>query len=281
MTSQARINIARRNYQQPQICRWYHPNGRKQRGTKEPFDEGEKGEWKSWFKTQYSKNEDHGIRSHHFMANRREKSGNCQISFSGSKITVDGDYSHKIKRYLLLGRKAKKNLDSVLKSRDITLLTKVCIVKAMVFPVVMYGWELDHKEGWAPKNWCFRTVVLEKTLESPLDSKEIKPVNPKGYQPWIFTGKTDAEALSPILWIPDAKRQLTGEKPNAGKDWGQEEKGATEDEIVGYHQWLSGHEFEQTLRDNGGQGSLACCCSWCRKELDTTEQLNNKDMVST
>ena len=164
MTSQARINIARRNYQQPQICRWYHPNGRKQRGTKEPFDEGEKGEWKSWFKTQYSKNEDHGIRSHHFMANRREKSGNCQISFSGSKITVDGDYSHKIKRYLLLGRKAKKNLDSVLKSRDITLLTKVCIVKAMVFPVVMHGCE-----SWTIKEaefqridmfelWCWRRL---------------------------------------------------------------------------------------------------------------------------
>ena len=119
----------------------------------------------------------------------------------GSKITVNSNYGHEIKRCLLLGRKAMTNLDSVLKSRDITLPTKVCLVKAMVFPVVMYGlWELDHKEGWEPKDWYFWTVTLEKTLESPLDCKEIKPVNPKGNQPWIFIGRTDAEAEAPILW---------------------------------------------------------------------------------
>ena len=116
------------------------------------------------------------------MANRRGKSGNSD-TFLGSKITEDGDCSHEIKRHLLLGRKAMTSLDRILKSRDITLLMKVCIVKALVFPVVMYRCELDHKEGWAPKNWCFWTVVLEKTLESPLDCKEIKPVNPKEINP--------------------------------------------------------------------------------------------------
>ena len=120
--------------------------------------------------------------------------------FLGSKISADGDFSHGIKRLLLLGRRTVTNLDSILKSRDITLLTKVPLVKAMVFLVVKQMRELDHKEGWAWKNWCFWTVVLEKTLESPLDCKEIKPVKPKGNQPWIFIGRTDAEAEAPILW---------------------------------------------------------------------------------
>ena len=117
------------------------------------------------------------------------------------------------------------NLDSILKSRDITLPTKVRLVKAMVFPVVMYRCELDYKEIWAPKNWCFWTVVLEKTLESPLDCKEIQPVHPKGNQSWIFIGRTDAEVETPILWPPDLKNWLTGKDPDAGKDWRQEEKG--------------------------------------------------------
>ena len=115
------------------------------------------------------------------------------------------------------------NPDSVLKSRDITLLTNVQIVKAMIFPVVVYGWELHHTEGWTLKNWCFQTVVLEKILKSPLDSKEVKPDNPKGNQPWIFIGRTDAEAEAPILWPPDAKSWLTGNNSDAGKDWGQKE----------------------------------------------------------
>ena len=128
-------------------------------------------------------------------------------------------------------------------------------------------WDLNPKESWAPKNWCFQAVVLEETLESPLDSKEIELVNPKGNQPWIFTGKTGAEA--PILWPPDRKSWLIGKDPDAGKDWGQEEKWVTEDEMVGWHHWLSGHEFEQTPGDGERQGSLAHCSLWGRKELDT------------
>jgi len=122
-------------------------------------------------------------------------------------------------------------------------------------------WELDHKEDWVWKNWCFWTVVLEKTLESPLDCKEIKPVHPKGDQSWVFIGRTDVEAETPILWPPDAKSWLIEKDPDAGKDWGQE-KGTTEDEIVGWHHWLDGHEFEQALGVGDGQGSLVCCSLW-------------------
>ena len=154
------------------------------------------------------------------------------------------------------------------------LLTNVCLVKAMVFPTVMYGWELDNKESWAPKNWCFWFVVLEKTLESPLDCKEIQPVNPKGNQSWRFVGRTDAEAETPILWPPDVKNWLNGKDPEAGKDWRQEEKGTIEDEMVGWHHWLNGHEFEQAPEVGDGQGSLACCSPWGCKELDTTEWLD-------
>ena len=130
-------------------------------------------------------------------------------------------------------------------------------------------WDLDHKEGWRLKNWCFQTVVLEKTLESPLDCKEIKPVNPKGNQPWILIGKTDAEAGAPILWPPDVKSRIIRKDREAGKDWRQEEKGMTEDGMVGWHHWLSGHEFKQTPGDGEGQGSLECCSPWGHKESDT------------
>ena len=185
--------------------------------------------------------------------------------FFSFKITVDGDCSHEIKRHLLLGRKAMTNLDSILKSRDITLPAKIHIVKAVSRSHVQM-WELHHKEGWALKNWCFQIVVLEKTLESPLDCKEIKPVNPKGNQPWIFIGRTDDEA--PVLWPPDRKSRLTGKDPDAGKDWGYEKKGVTEGEMVGWHHWLSGHEFEQALGDGEGQGSLECCSSLGHRESD-------------
>ena len=139
--------------------------------------------------------------------------------FLGSTITKNGDCSHEIKRCLLLGGKAITNLDSVLKCRDITLLTKVCLVKGMVFPVVMYGYESwTIKESWVLKNWCFWTVVLEKT-ESPLDCKKIKLVNPKWNQPWLYIGRTDDEAEAPILWPADEKNWLFGENSDAGKDW--------------------------------------------------------------
>ena len=134
-------------------------------------------------------------------------------------------------------------------------------------------WELDHKEGWAPKNVCFWTVVLEKTLESPLDCREIKPVNPRGNQSCIFIGRIDAEVEAQIL-PPDEKNWLTRKDCDAGKDWGQDEKGTTEDEMVGRHHRLDGHEFEQAPGDSEGQGSLACCSSWDRKESEMTEWLN-------
>ena len=167
------------------------------------------------------------------------------------------------------------NLDNILKSRDVTLSTKVCLVKAMVFPVVMYRCELDYKESWAPKNWCFWTVVLEKTLESPLDCKEIQPVHCKGDQSWVFIGRTDVEAETPILWPPDAKSWLIGKDLDAGKDWGQEEKGTTEDEMVGWHHWLNGHGFGWTPGVGDGQGGLACCDSWGRRvRHDWATELN-------
>ena len=144
----------------------------------------------------------------------------------------------------------------------------------MMFPVVTYGSELDRKEDWMPKNWYFWTVVLEKTLESPLDCKEIKPVHLKGNQSWIFIGRIDAEAETPMLWPPDVKNWLTGKDPD--KEWRrQEEKGMTEDEIVGWHHWLDGHEFEQaTVGVDDGQGILAFCDPQGCKESDMTERLN-------
>ena len=135
-------------------------------------------------------------------------------------------------------KKSYDQSDSILKSRDITLPTKARLVKAIVFPVVMYGCERNYKESWAPKNWCFWIVVLEKTLESPLDWKEIQPVHPKGNQPWMFIGRTDAEAEAPIFWPLDPKNWLIGKDPDAVKDWRQEEKGMTEDEMVEWHHWL-------------------------------------------
>ena len=138
----------------------------------------------------------------------------------------------------------------------------------------VWMWELDYKESWAPRNWCFWTVVLEKTLESPLDYKEIKPVHPKGNQSWIFIGRTDAEAETPILWPPDAKSWLIWKDPDSGTDWRQEEKGTTADETVGWHHWLYRHEFEQAPGIGDRQRSLACCSPWGRKESDTTERLN-------
>ena len=202
------------------------------------------------------------------MANRWGKSVNSDRFFFplGSKITVDDDCSHEIKRRLLLGRKAMTNLDSILKSRDITLLTNAHLIKAMVFPVVMYECVIWTVKAGVLKNWRFRILVLDKTLESPLDSKEMKLVNPKGNQPWIFIGQTDDEADAPTLWPPDElthwKRPWCWERLRAGGE------GVTEDDSTASQtQWTW---FEQTPGDSQGQGSLACCSPWGHKQSDKT-----------
>ena len=209
------------------------------------------------------------------MANRWETVETvADFIFLDSKITADGDFSYEIKRCLLFGRKVITNLDSILKSRDITLPTKFRLVKAMVFffsSSHVWMWELDYKKSWVLKNWCFWTVVLEKTLESSLDCKEIQLVNPKRNQSWIFIGRTDAEAETPKLWPPDVKNGLIGKDPDAGKDWRQKEKGMTEDEMVGWHHRLNGHEFGQAL-------GVGVCSPWGHKESDTTEWLNWTEM---
>ena len=166
------------------------------------------------------------------------------------------------------------NLDSIFRSRDITLPTKVRLVKAMIFPVVMYGcesWTVKKAERQRIDVW---TVVLEKTLESPLDCKDIQPVYSEGDQPWDFFGKNDAKAEVPVLWPPHVKSWLTRKDFHAGRDWRQEEKGMTEDEMAGWHHWLDGRESEWTPGVGDGQGGLACCDSGDHKESATTEQLN-------
>ena len=197
------------------------------------------------------------------MANRWGSSGiMTDFLFLGSKITADGDCTHEIKRHLLLGRKVMTTLDSIFKSRDITLWTKVHLVKYGFSSGHVWIWELDYKESWTLKNWCFWTVVLEKTLESPVDCKEIQPVHPKGDQSWVFIGRTDAEAETPILWPPDVKSWLVWKDPEAQKDWRQREKGTTEGELAGLHHRLNGHEFEWPPGVGDGQGGLACCGPW-------------------
>ena len=194
--------------------------------------------------------------------------------FLGSQITAGSDCSHEIRRWLPSGRKA---------------MTKVCWKAETLFvdkgPYTQgYGlpsghvwlWQLDHKEGRMPKNWCLRTVVL-KTPESPLDSKEIKQVNLKGVQPWIFTGRTDVEAKAPVSWSSDVNRWLTGKVPDTGQDWGQKEKRASEDEMAGWHYWCKEHELGPTPGDSGGQGGLACYSPWGHKESDMTGQLSNNN----
>ena len=180
-------------------------------------------------------------------------------------------------RHLLLGRKIITNLDSILKSRDITLPAKIHLVKAMVFPVVMYGcesWTIKQAESqriYVFELWCWR-----RPLKSPLDCKEIQPVHPTRNQSWIFTGRTDAEAETLILWPPDVKNWLTSKDPDPGKDW-KWEKGTIEGEMVGEHHWLDGHEFGKTPGVGDGQGGLACCSPWGLKESDMTERLNRTE----
>ena len=191
--------------------------------------------------------------------------------FLGSKITADGDCSHEIKRCLLLGRKAMTNLNSILKSRDITLPRKVHLVNAMVFPVVMYGcksWTVKKAEHWridAFELWCWRRL-----LRVSWTARRSNQSN----QSWIFIGRTDAAAETPILWPPDAKNWLIWKDPDTWKDWRQEEKGTTEDEMAGWHHWLDGRESEWTPGVVEEQGGLTCCESWGHKESDRTEWLN-------
>ena len=180
----------------------------------------------------------------------------------GYKITADDDCSHEIKRCLLLGRK-------VMTKQRHYFANKGLSSQGYGFSSGhVWMWELDYKESWVQKNWWLWTVVLEKTLESPLDWKEIKPVHPKGNQSWMFTGRTDVEAETPILWLPDAKNWLIGKDPDAGKYWRQE-KGMTEDEMVGWHHRPNGHEFESTPAVGDGWG-LACCSPWGCKESGMT-----------
>ena len=180
------------------------------------------------------------------MGNRWANSGNSErLYFGGSKITADGDCSHEIKRRLLLGRKAMTNLDKLIKKQRHYFANKGLSSQSYGFSSGhVWMWKLDYKESWVLKNWYFRTVVLKKTLESPLDCKEIKLVNPKGNQSWTFIGRTDAEAEIPLHWPPNEKNWLIEKDQNARKDWRQEEKGMTEDEMVGWHHQLNGHESE-------------------------------------
>ena len=202
-----------------------------------------------------------------------------QTFWGAPKITADDDCSHEIKRHLLLGRNVMTNRNSILKSRDITLPTKVHLVKAMVFPVVMYGCEswtvkkAERRRIDAFELWCWRT------LESPLDCKQIQPVHSEGDQPWDFFGRNDAKAETPVLWPPHAKSWLIGKDFDAGRDWGQEEKGMTEDEMAGWHHWLNGRESEWTPGVGDGQGGMACCDSYSRKESDKTERLNWTELM--
>ena len=195
-----------------------------------------------------------------------------------AKITADDDCSHEIKK------KKKKTLAPWKKSYDKPrqrikkqrhyFANKGPPIKSYDFSSShVWMWELDYKESWAPKNWCSWTVVWEKTLESPLDCKEIQPFHPKGNQSWMFFGRTDVKAESPVLWPPEVKNWLIWKDPDAGKDGRQEEKGKTEDETAGWHHQLDGLKFEQAPGVDDGQGSLMCCSPWAHKQLVSTEQL--------
>ena len=219
--------------------------GRKQRRSKELLDEIERGEWKSWPKTQHSKNENHESSSITLWQIDRETMETVRdFILGGSKITADGDYSHEIQTLAPWKKSYDKPRQHIKKKRHYFANKSPSSQSYDFSSSHVWMWEWDCKESWVLKNWCFWTVVLEKTLESPSDSKEIKSVNPKGNQSWIFLGRTDAETEALILWPPDANSQLIRKDPDAGKDWRWEKKGMTEDEMVGWHHRLNQHEFE-------------------------------------
>ena len=193
--------------------------------------------------------------------NRWGNNGNSDnFIFLGSKITADGNYIHEIKSCLLLGRKIMTNLDSILKNRDITSLTKVCLVKVMIFPVIIHGCELDHKESWAPKNWCFWTVCWRRLLRVSWTARRsnqsiLKVINQNiHWKDWCWSWSWSSNTVA-----PDAKSWFIWKYHDAGKDWKQEENRKTGDEMVGWHHWLNGHELEQAQGDGEEQGNLACC----------------------
>ena len=195
----------------------------------------------------------------------------------GSKITADGGCSHEIKTLAPWKESYDQPRQHIKKQRHY-FANKGPSRQGYGFSSNhIQMWELDYKESWVLKNWYFWTVVLEKTLESPLDGKEIKPVHPKGDQSWVFIGRTDDEAETPTLLPPDVKSWLIWKDLDAVKDWGQEEKGTTEVEMAGWYHWLNGHGFGWTLGAGDGQGGLACCYSWGCKESDMTERLNWTD----
>ena len=198
----------------------------------------------------------------------------------GSKITADDDDSHEIKRGLLLEGKVMTKLRQHSKKQRYYFAEKALSSLSYFSSGHVWMWELDYKESWTLKNWCFWTVVLEKILESPSDCKEIQPVYPKGDQSWVFFGRTDAKAETPVLWPPHAKSWLIGKDHDAGRDWGQEVNGTTEDEMAGWHHWLDAHKFEWTPGVGDGQGGLACCDLWGHKKSDMTECLNWTELRS-
>ena len=222
----------------------------------------QRGEWKSWLKIQHSKNEDHGIQSHHFMqANGIIMKTVIEFIFLGSKITADSDWGMKLKMLSPWKKSYEKPILYIKKQRH-DFVDKGLYSQSYVFSSShVWMWKLNHKEGWVLKNWCFRTMVLEKTPESPLGCKEIKPFNPKWNQPWIFSGKTGAEAEVPIIWPPVVKSRLTG------KDWCSERlkargEGDSRGWDVGWHHRLTGHDLKKALGVGDGQESLPCCSSW-------------------
>ena len=198
-----------------------------------------------------------------------------EFLFLDSKITVDSDCSHRIRRRLESDYKPRQYVE---KKRHQSLCWQRSVYQDNgLHTGHIRLWELDCKKGRMPKYWCLPTVVLEKAPESLLDSKEIKPVNLKGYQPWVFTGMTDAEAEAPVFWVSDANRWLIGKVPDAGKDWGQKEKRASKDEVAGWHHWCNEHELGRTLGGGEGQGGLVSCSPLGRKESGTTEWLKNNN----